>query len=213
MKRLTALILLGVIYSGAASAQLPGLPGLGFEGDGVLAELLGPDDVVFSLVGTLQTLAATQSPEAFAPFIDATAGAGDDSLAQGSAGIGLNAVLTGLLVNQSPDQVAGGLQLIVVELVEGLQVALLGEVRFPVPALPSLPLPGLGGSGGGGGAGLPLDAAILTDLLGGLLGGGLAGGGLPGLDGLPLDPTILTGLLTALLGGLPGLDGLPLPLP
>ncbi|MDN5939687.1 MAG: hypothetical protein L0H83_13635 [Salinisphaera sp.] len=211
MKRLLCLIAAGLVYSSAASAQLPSLPAfpdLGFEG--VVGELLGTDGVVPALVVTLTT-------QNFSPFIDATAGSSEESLAQGSAGSGLNLVLTGLLVNQDPAQVAGGLQFIVVELVNGLQTALLGKVAFPVPALPALPLPGLSGDGGSGLPGLdslPLSADVLTGLLGSLTGGGVPGvGGLPGLDSLPLSPAILTDLLATLLGSLPGLDGLPVALP
>lgn len=149
MRRAIILTLAVLLYSGTATAQLPSFPNFGFNG--VVGELLDPAGVVPSLVQSLTTVD-------FAPFINSTAGGSDASLAQGSAGVGANSLLTGLLVSQNPAQIAGGLELIVSELLAGLQTALLGEVRFPLPAFPALP--GLGGSSSMAGAsaldGLPL---------------------------------------------------------
>lgn len=205
MKRIIVLTVVVLLYSSTASAQVPTVPNLGVNG--VVGELVGTNGVVPSLLQSLTT-------QNFAPFINSTVGGSPASLAQGSAGVGGNLLLSGLLVTQNPAQVVKGLELIVRQLAAGLQLALAGDVLFPVPNFPALPglasarnastggLPSLPGLGG-----LPMGPQALTGLIDTLLSVASGTGGstpsLPGMDNLPLGPKALTGLINTLLSAAP----------
>lgn len=158
MKKLIAIGLAGLLFSGAASAQ-----------GALLGALLGPQGVVGSLDTSLTTMDAE-------PLVNSAAGA-NSGLIQGTTGLGLNQLLGGLLISQDPMEAGTGLYTIVgVGLVgpDGVTDQLLG-----VDMLGGFDgeLPGLGGAGLPGLDGLPV--------LGGLLGGlpNLGDGALPGLPG------------------------------
>ncbi|MAA74879.1 MAG: hypothetical protein CMN28_09245 [Salinisphaeraceae bacterium] len=141
----------GLLLCGSASAQTALVPAL-----------LGPTGPVQGLVTTLTTTNA-------APLVNSLTGA-NSGLIQGRTGAGLNTTLTGLLVNQDPGQIAGGLQFIVdpgLIGADGVLASILGGgLGNGLPGLDALPgLPGL-------------------DALPALVGGGLPG--LPGLPALPL---------------------------
>lgn len=153
MKKLIAIGLAGLLFSGSAAAQSE----LGNN-------LLGPNGVVQSLVATLTTADAE-------PLMNSLAGA-NSGLLQGTAGGGLHDVLGGLLVDQDPGRIQLGLETLVGGLLFELEVALGGGLGggLALPGLDGLPLSG------------DLDGLLALDGgLPGLSDGGLPG--LPGGGG------------------------------
>lgn len=136
MKKLIGIAIVGSFFCTPAMAQ-----------QGTLDTLLGPQGPVQGLVTTLTTANAQ-------PLVDGLIG--PNGFIQGSiAGPGTgNSLLTGLLVNQDPGQVAGSLQNTLTVTIDAVSQGLLGgggAAGLPgaggLPALPgldSLPaLPGL----------------------------------------------------------------------
>lgn len=154
MKKLIAIGLAGLLFSGSAAAQ-------GELGN----NLLGPNGVVQSLVATLTTADAE-------PLVNSLAGP-NSGLIQGIGGGGLHDVLSGLLVDQDPGRIQLGLETLVGGLLFELELALGGDLGggLALPGLDGLPLSGDLAGG--------LDGLLALD--GGLP--GLSGGGLPGLPG------------------------------